>query len=98
MIIRATQKKRMSQPVSSMLVGKNFLKSSLSVLGQPRMAMGHRPELNQVSRQSGSCSKRYFLPAYFSAALALASSGVLPTTQGESSVSRVPSSSSRMTR
>ncbi len=98
MIIRLTQKNRMSQPVSSMLVGKKFLKSLLSVLGQPRIDMGHKPELNQVSRQSGSCSRRNFFPAYFASALAWASSGVLPTTHRDLLVSGRPSSPSKMTR
>src|SRR5436190_12273329 len=52
MIIRAIQKKSMSQPDSSKVVGKNLVKSGCDVSGQPRMAMGHRPELNQVLQQS----------------------------------------------
>jgi hypothetical protein len=48
MIIRATQKNRISQPVSSRLVGYSLVKSIFFVSGQPRMAIGQRPALTQV--------------------------------------------------
>ncbi|CAB4543866.1 unannotated protein [freshwater metagenome] len=51
--IRATQKKRMSYPVTKTLVGKNFARSSV-LSGQPKVENGHKPEENQVSRTSGS--------------------------------------------
>ena len=56
MTIRATQKNRMSHPVSSMVEGKNAFRSSADTSGQPRPDMGNNPELNQVSRTSESCS------------------------------------------
>jgi hypothetical protein len=48
MIIRATQKNKISQPVSNRLVGYSLEKSGLSVFGQPRIAIGQRPALNHV--------------------------------------------------
>src|SRR6266480_3019494 len=48
MIMRAIQKKRMSHPDSSKLVGKSLKKSEFSIFGQPRIAIGQRPELNHV--------------------------------------------------
>src|SRR4029077_4265555 len=56
MIIRATQKNRMSYPVIIKLVGYYFAKSAV-FSGQPSVENGHSPELNQVSRTSGSCSR-----------------------------------------
>src|SRR5258708_39851856 len=56
MIIRATQKNRMSYPVISRLVGEYVLKSSV-FSGQPSVEKGHSPELNHVSRTSESCSR-----------------------------------------
>src|SRR4051794_124029 len=52
-IIRATQKKMMSCPVSITEVGYH-VSSSLVFSGQPRVENGHSPELNQVSSTSGS--------------------------------------------
>jgi hypothetical protein len=52
-IMRATQKKMMSKPVTRTSVGKYFFSASVSS-GQPRVPMGQRPEENQVSRTSGS--------------------------------------------
>ncbi len=52
-IIRATQKKRMSCPVMRVEVGKYFASSSVSS-GQPSVPMGQRPEENHVSSTSGS--------------------------------------------
>lgn len=52
--IRATQKNRMSIPVSSRVVGKNALKSSWSTSGQLNTENGNSPELNQVSSTSSS--------------------------------------------
>ncbi|CAB4763879.1 unannotated protein [freshwater metagenome] len=51
--IRATQKNRMSYPVTKTLVGKNFAKSSV-LSGQPSVEKGQSPEENQVSKTSGS--------------------------------------------
>jgi len=53
MIMRATQKKMMSGPVTSVSVGKNFCRSSL-FSGQPRVLNGQSHELNQVSSTSSS--------------------------------------------
>src|SRR4029077_17688184 len=56
MIIRATQKNKMSYPVIIKLVGYYFAKSAVFA-GHPSVEKGHSPELNQVSRTSGSCSR-----------------------------------------
>ncbi|MNC47527.1 hypothetical protein D3C75_965910 [compost metagenome] len=53
MIMRATQKKMMSKPVTSTSVEWNFLRNSVCS-GQPRVENVHRPELNQVSSTSSS--------------------------------------------
>ena len=58
MIIRATQKKMMSKPVTSTEVGSATSKPSspiLSSLGQPWVLNGNIAEENQVSSTSGSC-------------------------------------------
>src|SRR4029453_2255033 len=52
-IIRATQKNRMSYPVTSTDVGEN-LSSSAVLSGQPRVENGPTPEENQVSRTPSS--------------------------------------------
>ena len=52
--MRATQKKRMSCPVSITCVGKNLARSAASSLGHPRVENGQRPEENQVSSTSSS--------------------------------------------
>ena len=44
----------MSKPVTKSVVGKNFLKSSVS-FGQPREPNGHNEAENQVSSTSSSC-------------------------------------------
>ena len=57
MIIRATQKKMMSLPVTNTLEGKNACISArvlASSLGQPRVVNGRSAEENQVSSTSGS--------------------------------------------
>ncbi len=54
MIMRATQKKRMSRPVSSSAPGKKRCRSSPPV-GQPKTEKGKRPLENQVSSTSSSC-------------------------------------------
>lgn len=54
--MRATQKKRISWPVSRSWLGKKVLKSRCSVSGHFRGEKGKRPELNQVSSTSPSCS------------------------------------------
>ena len=52
-IILATQKKRISYPVSSTSVGWKY-SNSLDLFGHPRVAKVHSAELNQVSSVSGS--------------------------------------------
>ena len=52
-IIRATQKKMMSNPVTRIEVGKYFANSGVCS-GQPSVPIGQRPEENQVSSTSGS--------------------------------------------
>lgn len=61
MIIRATQKKRMSQPVSRIDVGYS-VSISCVCSGQPRVEKGHRPEENHVSRTSSSLFNLKSLP------------------------------------
>ena len=53
MIMRATQKKMMSKPVTSTDDGRNAVSSGVSS-GQPSVEWHHSAELNQVSRTSGS--------------------------------------------
>ena len=53
MIIRATQKKMMSKPVTNTSVGWKVFKSS-KLSGQPKVEKVHRAELNQVSSTSSS--------------------------------------------
>ncbi len=53
MIIRATQKKMMSKPVTSTSVGWKVFRNSVCC-GQPSVEKVHRPELNQVSSTSSS--------------------------------------------
>ena len=53
-IMRATQKKMMSKPVTSTLVGYQVARS-LVCSGQPMVEKGHRAEENQVSSTSSSC-------------------------------------------
>ena len=55
-IILATQKKMMSKPVTSTLVGYHLRSSAVSA-GQPMVEKGHRAELNQVSSTSGSWAR-----------------------------------------
>ena len=50
--IRATQKNRISHPVSRIVLGKNALRSNVYSLGHPRVENGNRPEENHVSRTS----------------------------------------------
>ena len=52
MIMRATQKKMMSGPVTSTLVGKNFASAAGSIV-----SWAHSHEENQVSRTSESCTQ-----------------------------------------
>ncbi len=56
MIMRATQKNKISQPVSITLVGKNVSRSLVPFLASLaiKVAYGHCPEENQVSKVSGS--------------------------------------------
>ena len=53
-IMRATQKKMMSCPVSITVFGYQVLRSFAFGSGQPSVEKGHRAELNQVSRTSSS--------------------------------------------
>ena len=53
-IMRATQKKMMSKPVTSTLVGVEALASSAVGSGQPSVENGHSAEENQVSSTSSS--------------------------------------------
>ena len=55
-IIRATQKKMMSKPVTSTEVGYQRA-SSLVCSGQPMVEKGQSAEENQVSSTSSSCSR-----------------------------------------
>jgi hypothetical protein len=57
MIIRATQKKMMSKPVTSTDEGRN-VRSSFVSAGHPSVEWHHSADENQVSSTSGSCSKR----------------------------------------
>src|SRR5690625_6938861 len=56
-IIRDTQKKIMSYPVTRASVGKYRLKSGASSSGHPIVEKGHKAELNHVSKTSVSCSQ-----------------------------------------
>ena len=56
MIIRATQKKMISKPVTSTEVGWKVASSGVS-RGQPRVEKVHRAEENQVSSTSSSCRR-----------------------------------------
>lgn len=49
--------------------------------GHPRIENGHRPDENQVSRTSESCSRENLVPAARTLARSVASSMVRPTTQ-----------------
>jgi hypothetical protein len=51
--ILATQKNKISYPVSSNYPGKNDFKSAVC-FGQPMVAKGNKPELNHVSKTSSS--------------------------------------------
>src|SRR5215475_4780718 len=52
-IMRATQKKMMSKPVTRTDVGYHVARSGVCS-GQPSVENGHRPDENHVSRTSGS--------------------------------------------
>ena len=55
--MRATQKKMMSKPVTSALVGIEALQFRASRSGQPKVENGHSPDENHVSSTSGSRSR-----------------------------------------
>lgn len=55
-------------------------RKKLTLSGHPMIAKGQRPDENQVSRTSSSCSRVYFLPLATLSARAVASSRVRPTT------------------
>ena len=71
MIIRATQKKMMSKPVTSTDDGRK-VSSSFVFAGQPSVEWHHSADENQVSRTSWSCSKRAGSRPSFCRALARA--------------------------
>ena len=83
----ATQKKMISWPVSRREPGKKAARSSV-LLGQPSTEKGKRPEENQVSRTSGSCSSSTSASGTLNlaAALLFASASLRPETQYASSV------------
>src|SRR3989344_544280 len=54
--MRATQKNKISYPVSRISVGW-YASKSFVFSGQPRVEKVHSPDENQVSRVSGSCSQ-----------------------------------------
>mmetsp|Transcript_29874 Transcript_29874/g.114682 ORF Transcript_29874/g.114682 Transcript_29874/m.114682 type:complete len:231 (-) Transcript_29874:1252-1944(-) len=80
MTILATQKNKMSWPVSNRVVGKKPSRSFVSS-GQPKTEKGKSPEENQVSNTSSSCSKVSSAASTpsFSAARFLASASSRPT-------------------
>mmetsp|Transcript_12703 Transcript_12703/g.36825 ORF Transcript_12703/g.36825 Transcript_12703/m.36825 type:complete len:205 (-) Transcript_12703:1477-2091(-) len=82
MTMRATQKKRMSRPVSRSVVGKKPRRSAV-LSGHPMTENGKRPELNHVSSTSSSCSRRTWSSLHPSnaAAFVRASASDRPTTQ-----------------
>ncbi len=61
-IIRATQKKMMSNPVTRTLVGWNLSKNSVSS-GQPNVEKVHNAEENHVSSTSSSCLRMMSSPS-----------------------------------
>ena len=71
MIIRATQKKMMSKPVTSADEGRNSFSSGVSA-GQPRVLKGTSAELNHVSSTSGSRASGPASPAWAASAWASA--------------------------
>mmetsp|Transcript_6419 Transcript_6419/g.15541 ORF Transcript_6419/g.15541 Transcript_6419/m.15541 type:complete len:203 (+) Transcript_6419:749-1357(+) len=83
MTIRATQKKRMSEPVSRSVLGKNALKSAWLLSGHPTVENGNSPEENHVSSTSSSWMMRRVAACSgnFSLAMAIASSMVFATIQ-----------------
>jgi hypothetical protein len=54
MAILATQKNKISAPVSRMVFGKKAFKSKLSMFGHPKAEKGNKAEENQVSNTSSS--------------------------------------------
>jgi hypothetical protein len=54
MAILATQKNKISAPVSRMVFGKKAFKSKLSMFGHPKAEKGNKAEENQVSKTSSS--------------------------------------------
>src|SRR6202795_1129482 len=62
MIMRASQKKRMSKPVINNVLGKKTSRSRV-FSGQPSVVNGSRPDENQVSSTSETCSN-FVLPHF----------------------------------
>src|SRR6266498_5825340 len=78
MIMRTTQKKMMSKPVTSTDEGKKK-RSSCASWGQPSVEWHHSAEENQVSSTSSSCrSTRAGLPAFAAASSTLRATKTLP--------------------
>src|SRR5476649_871397 len=67
MIMRTTQKKMISKPVTSTELGRNT-SSSCVFSGQPSVEWHHRADENHVSSTSGSClSAEAGVPLFFDA-------------------------------
>src|SRR3990172_2878523 len=77
MIMRATQRKMMSYPVSITDVGYQYFSSFVS-RGHPSVENGHNPEENHVSSTSLSCS-RLPPPVGECAGVSIEQIGVAPT-------------------
>ena len=78
MIMRATQKKMMSKPVTSTDDGRNVA-SSCVCAGQPSVEWHHSAELNHVSSTSGSRANDCGSRPSFARACARASSSLRAT-------------------
>ena len=61
--ILATQKNRISAPVTNAFVGKNFSKSGV-LSGQPNVENGHNADENQVSSTSVSSLNETSFPNF----------------------------------
>src|SRR2546427_7629783 len=95
MIMRTTQKKMMSKPVTSADEGKKKRSSCVSC-GQPSVEWHHSADENQVSRTSSSClSALAGLPAFFAASSALRATKTLPASSSYHAGMRWPHQSWR---
>src|SRR5690606_10416214 len=84
MTIRATQKKMMSNPVTSTEPGKKALSSGVSC-GQPSVENGHSAEENHVSSTSSSC-RRVSLPDSALASSRLYATVTLPSSSYQAGI------------